>query len=440
MALSFVVTGTIWAWILNPTSGINVLIEGTVIADLRTALLDSPFLQPIWGVLDSLRINILRPGLTADPRAVIGAIAVAAVWQMSGFVMALYLAGLRAINDELREAARVDGASEGRMYRHIVLPLLRPITISAIVLLGYVSLKMFDLVFVLTRGGPALSSDLPSIFMFDTTFRNQTFAQGAAVATIMFVISAVLIVPYVIWASFGTASRDDHLADRWSARSFDGGRIAGQVPASKPPLPRPRRAGDPLPRAPVRRGGRQPQDLPGGEHDEHLDAAGAAQPDGLHGLAHATAGQLGRHRQRRQQPRHDHPGRRHLRDVGIGHGLRPEHVALLARGRLRAHPLRSLHPVPGDPHPPHHDAQYVKLYDSLAGLAITHILFGLPIVTLIFRNFYAAIPSELMDAARVDGAASGASSGASSCRSRCPLSSWSASGSSLASGTSSSSR
>ena len=96
-------------------------------------------------MLDSLRINILRPGLTADPRAVIGAIAVAAVWQMSGFVMALYLAGLRAINDELREAARVDGASEGRMYRHIVLPLLRPITISAIVLLGYVSLKMFDL-------------------------------------------------------------------------------------------------------------------------------------------------------------------------------------------------------------------------------------------------------------------------------------------------------
>jgi glucose/mannose transport system permease protein len=118
---------------------------------------------------------------------------------MSGFVMALYLAGLRAINDELREAARVDGASEARLYRHIVIPLLRPITVSAIVLLGYVSLKMFDLVFVLTRGGPALSSDLPSIFMFDTTFRSQAFAQGAAVATIMFIVSAVVIVPY-LWA------------------------------------------------------------------------------------------------------------------------------------------------------------------------------------------------------------------------------------------------
>ena len=199
MALSFVVTATIWAWILNPTNGINVLIEGTIVDDLRTFLLDVAVLQPLWGLLDDLRVNVLRPGLTADPRAVIGAIGIAAVWQMSGFVMALYLAGLRGINDELREAARVDGASEPRIYRHIVIPLLRPITISAIVLLGYVSLKMFDLVFVLTRGGPALASDLPSIFMFDTTFRSQAFAQGAAVATIMFIVSAVLVGPY-IWA------------------------------------------------------------------------------------------------------------------------------------------------------------------------------------------------------------------------------------------------
>jgi glucose/mannose transport system permease protein len=197
MALSFVVTGTIWAWVLNPTNGINVLIEGTLVADLRAALLEVPVLQPLWGVLDDLRVNVLRPGLTADPRAVIGAIAVAAVWQMSGFVMALYLAGLRGVSEELREAARVDGASEPRIYRHIVIPLLRPITVSAVVLLGYVSLKMFDLVFVLTRGGPGLASDLPSIFMFDTTFRGQLFARGAAVATIMFLVSALFIVPYI---------------------------------------------------------------------------------------------------------------------------------------------------------------------------------------------------------------------------------------------------
>jgi glucose/mannose transport system permease protein len=197
MAISFIVTGTVWAWILNPTNGLNVLIEGTVIDDARTAALEAGLLQPLWKALDDLRINVLRPGLTADPRAVIGAIALAAIWQMSGFVMALYLAGLRGVSDELREAARMDGASETRIYRHIILPLMRPITASAIVLLGYTSLKMFDLVFVLTRGGPALASDLPSIFMFETTFRGQLFAQGAAVATVMFLVSAVLIVPYI---------------------------------------------------------------------------------------------------------------------------------------------------------------------------------------------------------------------------------------------------
>ena len=135
-----------------------------------SALLDISFLQPLWNLLDGLRVNIVRPGLTADPRAVLGALGIAAVWQMSGFVMALYLAGLRGVSDELREAGRVDGASEMKIYRHIVIPQLRPITVTAIVLLGYTSLKMFDLVFVLTKGGPALSSDLPSIFMWETTF------------------------------------------------------------------------------------------------------------------------------------------------------------------------------------------------------------------------------------------------------------------------------
>ena len=91
----------------------------------------------------------------------------------------------------------MDGATESRIYRHIILPLMRPITASAIVLLGYTSLKMFDLVFVLTRGGPALASDLPSIFMFETTFKGHQWARGAAVATLMLAASAVVIVPYI---------------------------------------------------------------------------------------------------------------------------------------------------------------------------------------------------------------------------------------------------
>ena len=197
MALSFVVTGTVWAWILNPVEGVNVLLDAVGISAIRDALLGVGLLQPLWQTLDALRIDLLRPGLTADTRAVVGAIALAAIWQMSGFVMALYLAGLRGVSDELREAGRVDGASELSIYRRIVIPLLRPITVSAVVLLGYVSLKMFDLVFVLTRGGPALASDLPSIFMFETTFKSNQWARGAAVAMLMLIASAVVVVPYI---------------------------------------------------------------------------------------------------------------------------------------------------------------------------------------------------------------------------------------------------
>ena len=197
MALSFVVTGTVWAWILNPTNGINVMLDATGISTIRGALLGIGVLQPLWDLLDSLRIDMLRPGMTADPRAVLAAIGIAAIWQMSGFVMALYLAGLRGVSDELREAGRMDGASEVSIYRRIVIPLLRPITVSAIVLLGYVSLKMFDLVFVLTHGGPALASDLPSIFMFETTFKSNQVARGAAVAVLMLLASAVVVVPYI---------------------------------------------------------------------------------------------------------------------------------------------------------------------------------------------------------------------------------------------------
>ena len=190
MALSFVVTGTVWAWILNPNQGINVLLDPLGIDALRRTLLDIAFLQPLWSLLDTLRINVVRPGLTADPRAVVGAVARAAIWQMSGFVMALYLAGLRGVPDELREAGRVDGASEVQIYRRIVIPQLRPVTVTAMVLLGYTSLKMFDLVFVLTKGGPALASDLPSIFMWETTFKGHQTAHGAAVAVLMLVAAA----------------------------------------------------------------------------------------------------------------------------------------------------------------------------------------------------------------------------------------------------------
>lgn len=199
MSLSFVVTGTIWSWILNPNTGINQLLDPLGLGAFRHTLLGLPFLSPLWQVLDALHVNIVRPGLTADPRAALGTIVIAAAWQMSGFVMAMFLAGLRGISDEIREAARMDGASEVQIYRHILIPLLRPVLVSVVVLLGYVSLKIFDLVFVTTRGGPGVSSDVPSIFLFDSAFKSNQWGLGAAVAVVMLLATAVVVLPYLRW-------------------------------------------------------------------------------------------------------------------------------------------------------------------------------------------------------------------------------------------------
>jgi glucose/mannose transport system permease protein len=199
MSLSYVVTGTIWSWIFNPNIGINQLLDPLWIGAFRETLLQLGFLSPLWAFLDGRHVNIVRPGLTADPRAALGAIVVAAVWQSSGFVMAMFLAGLRGIPDEVREAARVDGASELQVYRRILLPMLGPVFVSTVVLLGYISLKVFDLVFVTTRGGPDISSDFPSIFLFDSAFKSNLWARGAATACVMLIASAVLVIPYLRW-------------------------------------------------------------------------------------------------------------------------------------------------------------------------------------------------------------------------------------------------
>jgi glucose/mannose transport system permease protein len=111
--------------------------------------------------------------------------------------MAMYLAGLRSIPDELREAARVDGASEMQILRRILLPMLRPITLSAVIVLGHISLKIFDLVVSMTGPGPAFATDVPAFFMWDTTFRGNNFAQGAAIAILLLFLVAVLVIPYL---------------------------------------------------------------------------------------------------------------------------------------------------------------------------------------------------------------------------------------------------
>ncbi len=188
LAISFIVTGVVWRWLLNPGSpqlgdvGVNLLFR-------------------------HLHLGWLRAGWYTDPRIGILAVALAATWQMSGYTMALYLAGLRSIPDELREAARVDGAAEWQIYRQILVPLLQPITLSAVIILGHISLKIFDLVVAMTGPGPGFSSDVPAYFMFDTTFRGNHFAQGAAIAEVLLVLVALLTVPYLVYSTRAEVER-----------------------------------------------------------------------------------------------------------------------------------------------------------------------------------------------------------------------------------------
>lgn len=208
MAISFVVTGVVWRWLLNPGSpemgstGVNLLLEHLGLGFLKWGWFTDPtvlYIRPetnLGMLLHRIGLGFLTTDKFGISVAMISLV-VAATWQMSGYVMALYLAGLRGIPEELREAARVDGANEFQIYRHIVLPLLRPITLGAVIILGHISLKIYDLVVAMTGPGIGFSTDVPAFFMWETTFHSNRFAQGAAIATILLIMVAVLIVPYL---------------------------------------------------------------------------------------------------------------------------------------------------------------------------------------------------------------------------------------------------
>jgi glucose/mannose transport system permease protein len=209
MAISFIVTGVVWRWLLNPgtaeggSTGVNLLFEKLGLGALKWGWFTDPtilYIHPASGIGQLLQR--LGLGGLANPNfgmsVAIVSVVLAATWQMSGYTMALYLAGLRSIPDELREAARVDGASEFQVLRYIITPLLKPITLSAVIILGHISLKIYDLVVAMTGPGIGFSTDVPAYFMWETTFEGNRFARGAAIATILLVMVAVLIVPYLV--------------------------------------------------------------------------------------------------------------------------------------------------------------------------------------------------------------------------------------------------
>lgn len=192
MALSFVVTGVIWRWVLNPKTGINLLLE---------KLGWTPGWYTSTDVVPSIHIGQIEFGL---PLALI-AVLIAAIWQMTGFSLAMYLAGLRGIPEELREAARIDGASEWKIYFKVILPQLKPITFGVIVMMLHISLKIFDLIYTMTGPGSNFVTDMPAVYMYDTTFQGNFFAQGSAISIVMLIIVAIFIVPYLIRSQKGEA-------------------------------------------------------------------------------------------------------------------------------------------------------------------------------------------------------------------------------------------
>jgi glucose/mannose transport system permease protein len=150
----------------------------------------------IWPVVDVPEAEqaVAPKGFNA---ALLGII-IAAVWQMSGYTMAMFLAGIRGIPEELREAARVDGCNEIQIYRHIILPQLNPIILSAMIVLGHISLKIFDLVFAMA-GPDNAKAVVPGILVYTKGFRQNSFASASGIAVIMLFLVAVIIVPY-LWS------------------------------------------------------------------------------------------------------------------------------------------------------------------------------------------------------------------------------------------------
>ena len=175
MAISFVASGVVWRWLLNSSqgegaSGLNRLFQVVGLDAFENAWWSSPK----WGM---------------------AAMALPAVWQLSGYVMALFLAGLRGIPEDLREAARIDGASTYQLYRHVIFPQLSPVALSALIIIGHMSLKVFDL--IMSVSGAIYLTEVPATYMW-TTLLSYNYAKGAAIAMVLLAVVALVVIPYLL--------------------------------------------------------------------------------------------------------------------------------------------------------------------------------------------------------------------------------------------------
>jgi glucose/mannose transport system permease protein len=177
LAISFVVTGTVWRWLLSPSTGIERLMH-----------------QLGWA---GFKFDWL-----VEREMAIYTVVITGIWQASGFVMALFLAGLRSVDPDLVKAAQIDGASMPRIYRRIILPAIGPIFIAVLVVLLQFAIKTFDLVIALTGGGPGIATTVPAIYVYDLMFQRGQMAEGAAAAIMILVALSLVLVPYTIWINW----------------------------------------------------------------------------------------------------------------------------------------------------------------------------------------------------------------------------------------------
>lgn len=178
MAISFVASGVVWRWLLNSAEGDRASGLNRIFDNLGLGFLQNPWWNdPTWGM---------------------AAIALPAIWQLAGYVMALFLAGFRGISEDLREAGRVDGASEWKLYRYVIFPQLSPIALSALIIVGHMSLKVFDLIMAITKA--IYQTEVPATYMWVALTSND-YAKAATIATILLLFVAVLIVPYLIYTA-----------------------------------------------------------------------------------------------------------------------------------------------------------------------------------------------------------------------------------------------
>ena len=181
MAISFIAAGVVWRWLLSPGTG-----DQAVGLNQLLAMIGLEGLQNAWWQSPSMFS--------------MAAMALPAVWQLSGYVMALFLAGFRGISEDQREAARIDGASEWQLYRHVLFPQLSPIALSALIIIGHMSMKMFDLIYAIA-GQNSYKASVPATMMWTQMFQQNNPTAAAVNATILLILVAAVVIPYLMYTN-----------------------------------------------------------------------------------------------------------------------------------------------------------------------------------------------------------------------------------------------